>query len=195
MKISSRIPVFLFLIFAICPLLSAEEEGGDAVIAEKYDMQYRIDRFHDQVRWIKAVARDTKNFDLDIMFVGDSITHRWEKAGKDVWTKYYGNRRAFNFGTGGDRTGNVIWRLQNAPMDKIRPKMIVLMIGTNNRTKPSDTVLGIKKIVGMLKNYYPAAKILLLEVFSRGEKADSGGRRTVNAINEGLRKEYANSDQ
>ena len=195
MKMSSRIPVFLFFIFAMCPLLQGEE-GGEAVIPENRSMQqYQLQRFHDQVSWINAVARDTKNFDIDLMFVGDSITHRWEKAGKDVWAKYYGNRRAFNFGTGSDRTSHVIWRLQNAPMDKIRPKMVVVMIGTNNRTKPADTVLGIKKIVGILKDYYPAAKILLLEVFPKGEKPDSGGRRTVNAINEGLRKEYANSDQ
>ena len=56
---------------------------------------------------------------VDILWVGDSIIHGWEGKGKDVWEKYYGNRNAMNFAIGGDRTGHVLWRIANSPMEKI----------------------------------------------------------------------------
>src|SRR5512135_2854307 len=36
--------------------------------------------------------------ECDIVFIGDSITQGWEGAGKEVWNKYYGNRKCLNFG-------------------------------------------------------------------------------------------------
>ena len=133
---------------------------------------------------------------VDLLFVGDSITHGWEGAGKDVWEKYYGNRNAMNFGIGGDRTGHVLWRLANSPLDKISPKMAVVMIGTNNighnSSSPEQTVQGIWQIVDRLKVQYPEMKILLLEVFPRGSTPDDNYRQQVNKINEGLRKIFVN---
>lgn len=140
---------------------------------------------------------------VDLLFVGDSITHYWENAGKEVWDKYYSNRKAMNFAISGDRTGHVLWRMANSPMDKISPKMIVLMIGTNNighkkpnsdkmHSSPSETVEGIQVIVDGLKDKYPKAKILLLEVFPRGNKPDDPLRQAVNEINAGLKTIYAN---
>ncbi|MGI5830947.1 MAG: GDSL-type esterase/lipase family protein [Thermoguttaceae bacterium] len=132
--------------------------------------------------------------DVDLLWVGDSITHFWENYGKDVFEKYYGNRKSMNFAISGDRTGHVIWRIQHSPMNKIRPKMAVVMIGTNNighkSSTPAQSVEGIQKIVDMLKEQYPDMNILLLEVFPRGEKPDDPDRRGVEEINAGLRKIY-----
>ena len=141
---------------------------------------------------------------VDILWVGDSITHFWERAGKDVWEKYYGNRNAMNFGIGGDRTGHVLWRMANSPMDKINPKLTVVMIGTNNighkkpnsnemHSTPAETVEGVQAIVNELKAKYPETKILLLEVFPRGNKPDDRLRIAVNEINKGLEAVYANN--
>ena len=44
----------------------------------------------------------------------------------------YGPRHAANFGIGGDRTQHVLWRIQNGELEGIHPKVVVLMIGTNN---------------------------------------------------------------
>lgn len=134
---------------------------------------------------------------VDLLMIGDSITHGWEGSGKDVWQKYYGKRNAMNFGIGGDQTQHVLWRLAHSPLDKISPKMSVIMIGTNNigrpdRCTPEQTVEGINKIVSVLKEKYPRMKILLLEVFPRDEKADGQCRVKVNKINEGLRAIYKN---
>ncbi len=156
-----------------------------------------IPRFHEQ-------AERMAQGNVDLLFVGDSITHNWERPGKDVWEKYYGNRNAMNFGIGGDRTGHVLWRMANSPMDKISPKMTVVMIGTNNighkkpnsnemHSTPAETVDGIKEIVNQLKEKYPETNILLLEVFPRGNKPDDPLRLAVNEINRGLEAIYANN--
>jgi len=41
---------------------------------------------------------------VDLVFIGDSITHRWEENGKETWDKYYSWRRAMNAGIDGDAT-------------------------------------------------------------------------------------------
>ena len=140
--------------------------------------------------------------DVDLLWVGDSITHFWETNGKEVWEKYYGGRKAMNFAISGDRTGHVLWRMANSPMDKISPKMTVVMIGTNNighkkpnsnemHSSPAETVEGIQMIVSQLKEKYPDTKILLLEVFPRDQRPDGKYRQAVNEINAGLEAIYA----
>lgn len=138
---------------------------------------------------------------VDILWVGDSITHFWETSGKAVWDKFYGKRNAMNFAISGDRTGHVLWRIENSPMDKISPKLIILMIGTNNighkknnssemHSTPRETVEGVEAIVNRLRDLYPQAQLLLLDVFPRGNKPDDPLRIAVNEINSDLRKIY-----
>ncbi|MDO5552423.1 MAG: GDSL-type esterase/lipase family protein [Planctomycetia bacterium] len=156
--------------------------------ADKLNEQWWKDRYEQE----KARMEQGN---VDLIMIGDSITHNWENPGKDTWQKYYANRNAMNFGIGGDRTEHVLWRLDNCPLDKISPKTAVIMIGTNNvghgTSSPEDTVLGIEAIVNRVKTAWPNAKILLLEVFPRGGTADDGMRVAVNKINEGLRPIYA----
>ena len=33
---------------------------------------------------------------VDVVMIGDSITHFWERFGKDVWNEFYGHRNAVN---------------------------------------------------------------------------------------------------
>lgn len=132
---------------------------------------------------------------VDLLWVGDSITDFWDNAGRDVWQKYYVDRgrNPLNFGISGDRTSQVIWRIDNAPMDKIAPKMAVVMIGTNNLahgSTPADTVVGITAIVDRLGALYPDAKILLLEIFPRGPRPDSKYRDLIEDANARLRAIY-----
>ena len=75
-----------------------------------------------------AVNERVKKGDVDLIFIGDSITHSWEGAGKEVWGKYYEKRKAVNMGFSGDRTQHVLWRLDNGNIDGISPKAAVIMI-------------------------------------------------------------------
>ncbi len=119
--------------------------------------------------------------------IGDSITHGWENKGEKVWEKFYGHRNAINLGFSGDRTEQVLWRLQNGAVNGASPKLAVMMIGTNNtghRKDPAiETALGIKKILSELRTRLPSTRILLLAVFPRAANLNDVDRKINNQIN------------
>lgn len=112
-----------------------------------------------------------KQGNVDLIFIGDSLTQRWEGAGKEAWNKYYGKRNAVNLGIDGDNTATVLWRLDHGNIDGIAPKLAVLMIGTNNSGggQPPDHIAeGIKAVIDRLRAKSPQTKVLLLGIFPRG---------------------------
>ena len=125
---------------------------------------------------------------VDLLMIGDSITHGWEGRGKKVWDEFYADRNAFNIGYSGDRTEQVIWRLQNGEVEGISPKLAVIMIGTNNtghrQDPPKETAAGIKLIIEELKERTPKTKILLLAIFPRGATTDDKLRKINAGTNE-----------
>lgn len=118
---------------------------------------------------------------VDLLMIGDSITHGWEGSGSEVWKKYYGDRNAVNLGIGGDRTQHVLWRLENGNIEDISPKLAVLMIGTNNAggNTPEEIAEGVEAIVEKLRTDLPKMKVVVLAIFPRGEN-DSDAARQVN---------------
>src|SRR4051812_25814013 len=123
---------------------------------------------------------------IDLLFMGDSITDNWRSKGKNVWDKFYGPRHAANFGIGGDRTQHVIWRIENGELDGIDPKVIVLMIGTNNsNTDAADQISeGVEKIVSETRTKCPKSKILLLAIFPRNKPdAKPEQMETIHKVN------------
>jgi beta-glucosidase len=117
---------------------------------------------------------------VDLIFIGDSITSGWESRGPKVWDKFYGKRNAANLGIGGDRTQHVIWRLNNGNVKGISPKAAVVMIGTNNSrdNTPEQIADGVTVIINQLRSKLPETKVLLLAIFPRGANDDE--RRRVN---------------
>ena len=135
---------------------------------------------------------------IDLLLIRDSITQGWSNEGCRIWDTYYGRRRAVNFGFSGDRTEHVLWRLDHGEIDGITPKLVVVMIGTNNtgarHDPPAETAAGIQAILTTLRTRLPGAKILLLGVFPRSASADDPLRRLNVAINDRLRA-YADNQQ
>jgi lysophospholipase L1-like esterase len=132
-----------------------------------------------------------KKGDVNVLFMGDSITDAWRnKAAKETWDKYFVPLKSANFGIGGDRTEHVLWRLQNGELDGIKPKVVVLMIGTNNTGSNSaeEIAEGITAIVKTIKEKSPETKVLLLAVFPRGEKAGTAVREKIATINKTISK-------
>jgi lysophospholipase L1-like esterase len=118
---------------------------------------------------------------FDVLFVGDSITQAWEGHGKNIWAKEIAPLSAANFGISGDRTEHVLWRLERGNLDgKLDPKVIVLMLGTNNtgkrRDKPEEISAGVGVILTKLNDRFPKAKVLLFAIFSRGGKVSDGAK-------------------
>lgn len=131
--------------------------------------------------------------DIDLLFMGDSITDFWRNtragenppsAGKAVFDKYYGAMKVANFGISGDSTQGVLYRLQNGEGQGFQPKAIMLMIGTNNAATCSSAEIaeGVGAIVLEMRKDFPAAKILLLAIFPRANPGDAI-RKTAADVN------------
>lgn len=125
--------------------------------------------------------------EIGLLFLGDSITDFWPRMGENSWLKFAAYHPA-DFGVGGDRTEHLLWRITNGELDGINPKVVVIMIGTNNIGELGDetpewAAAGIRKIVETVHQKLPNAKILLLAVFPRGVSPQDPKRLKVNEIN------------
>lgn len=131
--------------------------------------------------------QDIKARPIDVVFIGDSITEGWEKSGAPVWEKFYAKRNAIALGFGGDRTENVLWRLQHGEVDGINPKVVVMMLGTNNtghrHEAPELIAKGLKRDLDELRKRLPNSKILLLAIFPRDAKPDGEARINNEKVN------------
>ncbi len=137
-----------------------------------------------QERHDKFVAR-AREGNIDLLFLGDSITDNWPTLGKESWDKLAPYKPA-NFGIGGDRTEHVLWRVLNGELDGISPKVVVLNIGTNNigdgnhaDEKPEWAAAGVEKIVEVIRQKLPQSKVLLLAIFSRNGKDSELNRKAI----------------
>src|SRR5580765_4424563 len=137
---------------------------------------------------------------IDIYFAGDSITRRWgtsDAAYRDLfdnWRRNFFGWNAANFGWGGDTVQNILWRLTNGELDEVRPKVIVLLAGTNNiGAEPRHGVAaqvvdevssGISAILSVVRQKAPSATVILTGVTPRRDR--EGGTSlmpTIGAIN------------
>ncbi len=122
---------------------------------------------------------------IDVYFLGDSITRRWGAADPKYagllahWNRSFTGWNAADFGWGGDKTQNILWRLDHGELDGVNPKVIVLMAGTNNvgRLTPlgddaarvSDITRGVQAIVNRCREKAPRATILLMGITPRND--------------------------
>ncbi len=124
--------------------------------------------------------------EIDLLFIGDSITKCWAREGKEVWREKFAPLRAANFGISGDSVEHVLWRVKHGELMGIKPKGIVLLIGTNNITKrdsPPEIVRGISAVIGEIRRVLPETRIVLIGVLPRRESASHPDREVVQEIN------------
>jgi len=137
----------------------------------------------------KTLAKEGK---AELVMIGDSITHWWEKNNLEQWHKFYDKFSALNLGFAADCTENVLWRIRDGALDGLSPKVVVIMIGTNNtgyrggkgKETAKETASGIKEIVHQVRTRLPDSRVLLLAIFPRGPAADDPLRKLNTAINE-----------
>ena len=140
--------------------------------------------------WWKArhehVLKANMSGDVDLLFIGDSITQGWEGNGKEAWARHFAPLHAANLGFSGDRTQHVLWRFDHGELDGIHPKAAVVMIGTNNSNgsdnSADEIAEGIKAVVARLHEKLPQTQVLLLAIFPRGEHPNPQ-RDKIAAVN------------
>ena len=148
---------------------------------------------------------------IDVYFMGDSITRRWgatDAQYQDLLANWRANFKGWNaadFGWGADKTQHMLWRLQNGELDGVNPKVVVLMAGTNNvgRATPlgdveeraADVARGVAAVVREIRKRAPDATVVItgitprndniavMPVINRGQPADRrAGRRQEDTL-------------
>jgi lysophospholipase L1-like esterase len=179
MNIPHRPFFFAAALTLFLPFANAQAQDTNQIVVNT-----ATNRVPGNANWLKRhenFVAQAKQGGVDLLFVGDSITDFWHDRGSKIWNQFYAPRHAANFGISGDRTENVLWRIDNGELDGIHPKVVVLMIGTNNTGKKNDGSLrnsvpqiiqGVTAVVDDIRTKLPDTKILLLGIFPRGNLED-----------------------
>ena len=126
-----------------------------------------------------AVIEFNRTHQPEIVLIGDSICHYWggqpvaPKAwASDVWQRTFAGMSVENLGFGWDRTENVLWRINHGELNGISPKLIIIVIGTNNTgiNSADDIADGIEAVCVRAHEVQPRAKILLLGILPRRDE-------------------------
>lgn len=158
------------------PLTVQAAQPATAVPEAKQGRDWWMPRHAEKV----AQAKTGK---AELVMIGDSITHYREKQRN--YAETFEPYHTLNLGFGRDRTQNVLWRLQNGAIDGISPKLVTLMIGTNNssRDTPEAIVAGIEAVVTELRQRLPESKIVVLSIFPRSNPRTKGDFDAIKTIN------------
>lgn len=103
----------------------------------------------------------------DAVFIGDSIMAGWRSG----LPKAFPDTRVFDFAVGGDKVANILWRFAHIDVSALRPRVAVLLIGTNDlaaRVPPCAVVAGIDKILAVMGEIWPETQIYVLTITPRG---------------------------
>lgn len=166
---------YFLLIIALFVLANVFPQDKNLALAptDKLAIEWWKDR-HDEK--IKA-----PQINPQLVLLGNSILHTLDYSDRNgVWKEYLHKYRTLNLGFSGDRTENVIWRIENGELDLIDPKVVLLLIGTNNTdgnhflsvTQPDELQSAIWKITRIIRKKLPETKILLVGILPYGYKAN-----------------------
>ncbi len=124
-----------------------------------------------------------------LVFIGDSITQGWEPT---MWNQFWGDRAPLNLGLSGDLTQGVLYRLNNGQWNPtLHPKLVVLLIGTNNanwKSRPDDTALGVAEIIRFVHKRSPTTKVLVVGILPRGADASAPERAVNQQVNQQIQR-------
>ncbi len=182
------------LALSVLPAVGAESPSNTALVPvpklenDSYDWYARHE----------AVLKVKDQIQPEIVMIGDSITHFWggppelgNQRGPLAWKDLFGQRRVLNLGFGWDRTQNVLWRLDHGEFEGLRPRYVVINIGTNNfsatsnarANTPAEVAEAIQTICTRIRTKSPESRIILMGVLPRGAKPDDPFRAKIQELN------------
>ena len=146
-----------------------------------------------------SIAQDIENSldnkDFDFLFLGNSITQGWGgnrkeityRPGEQVMNQYFGKDTWGNAGISGDKTQNLLWRIQHGNYNRCHPDNVIIAIGINNLIAgdtPEETAQGILAVTGAAQKEFSESRIILLGLYPSGKEANSNIRKKCNRIHE-----------
>lgn len=152
--------------------------------------------WHKGTEW-HAIAQDLETTldgkQLKLLLIGNSITQGFggnrkkitSYQGKAAMDEAIGIDRWESAGISGDRTQNLLWRLQHGNYNRCKPENAVITIGINNVTagdSVEDIAEGIIACAAEAKKQMPQARIILLGLLPAGLELDSYNREVCNKI-------------
>ena len=138
----------------------------------------RTDEHHQQKH--ESILRMIRERNIDVVFLGDSLTRRWEDN-SHLWSEFFSRFNPANFGVGGDCIENVLWRITNGEIDGIGPRLFLVLVGTNNLCKNTEDEIvdGIEEVVSAIRSRCPRSKVVEFGLLPRNRT-----RRVESAIPE-----------
>lgn len=172
----------ILVILAIFITINKVNEYKDRKEKEQLVLEYRDNKK-------KIYIEENEKYDdyeVDVAFLGDSLTD-----GCDI-NKYYPSYLAVNRGIGGDRTYDVLKRIDYSVYD-LKPKVIVLLIGGNNLDTMFDDYIDILRGI---KENLPLTKCILVSLTAMGGKYKDKNKiviennKKIEALAENYKFEY-----
>lgn len=125
---------------------------------------------------------------FDVVFIGDSLTDFWAYTGRAAWDAQIAPLKAMNCGIAADRTEHILWRIEHYDFHRAKPKLFVLLMGTNNLgmdppDSPESVVRAILTATRFLLAHNASSKVLLLGIPPSGLEAGSALRTRIQKTN------------
>jgi lysophospholipase L1-like esterase len=141
----------------------------------------------DEAYWVKRHAKIVEKAseieNVDVLFLGDSITQGFEN--NYVWNYHYRDLKVINAGISSDRVEHILWRVQQGLVKESKPKVVVLLAGINNlgMATPEYTASGIGNIIDQIRKDSPSTKILVQGIFPSGKLRSDVKRDRIKKAN------------
>lgn len=165
------------------------QSAEKATTPKPYDHQVQATalRRHNEIKAAAATSSPK------VLFLGDSLTERWESEGMEPWNRRLMILNPFNAGIDSDRTENLLWRVQDGGLDFTRPpEVCVLLIGINNLAADGDTPYGVARgveaVARKLLSSFPETRVVIVGLLPAGPHSNTlvGKRVRTNRKLEGL---------
>lgn len=147
-------------------------------------------------RWLavhKRFVQECKEKDPEVMFIGDCVLESLQFT--DFWNSHFVPMHCLNFSIRNDRTQNVLWRLQNGELESVRPKAVVLHVGTNNISDSAEEVAeGVQAIVATIRAKLAGVYVVIPTLLPRGHQPNPLRDKNA-AVNALLKERLAGMDK
>lgn len=141
--------------------------------------------------WLQRLGEQQRiltNAPCQVCFIGDSLTEFWLHHGRGDWELHFAPLKSVNLGLAADRTEHILERIRRLDFSRARPKVVVLMMGTNNLgMNPPDTpeavFQAVQRGVTMIQAKMPQARLILLTLPPSGDEPRSALRQRIQETN------------